>query len=72
MQNLLEQLTPATIEKFKELEKTRPAMIKCIENGLMSVNYVSDLTYFTVLDISEILNIDITKFSNIKNLFIKD
>jgi hypothetical protein len=72
MKTLLEQLTPETNQKLKEIEKTRPAAIKCIKNGLMSVNFVSDLSYFTVLDISEILNIDITKFSNIRNLFIKN
>jgi hypothetical protein len=72
MKTLLEQLTPETIEKLKELEKKMPASVKCIKNGLVSVNYVSDLSYYTVLDISQLLNIDITKYSNIRNLFIQD
>ncbi len=72
MKTLLEQLTPETKQQLKEFKKTRPELLKSIEHDLMSVNYVSKLTYFTVLDLSELLNIDVTKYSNIRNLFIKD
>lgn len=67
--NLKEQLKPEAKQELNEVAKMLPVTVELILEDLEKTNYLSDLKYFTVLHLQNILELDVNKFSSIRNLF---